>query len=96
MLGRNRVLLRSIINKEFSEGINKINLFNALERFIDFYYPTKGGEGVYFTYATKSKILHELAVDIAREGGLKSWKKKTMLLSNPIIGSVPSKKKKQK
>jgi hypothetical protein len=95
MLGHKKVLLRSLINKEFSEGINKARLMEALERFIDSYYPEKGGAGVYFTHNLKTKILHELAFDIKQAGGLENWKKMMMVMSSPVVGSLPPKHKKQ-
>lgn len=93
MLGQKRTLLKGIINKQFSEGINKVELLKELEKFIDSYYPEKGGQGVYFTHNLKTKILHELAFDIKQAGGLENWKKKLMLLSSPIVGSLPPKRK---
>ena len=67
-----------------------------LERFIDNYYPEKGGKGIYFTQHTKAKILHELAFDIKQAGGLELWKKGLLIFNTPILGSLPPKKKKQK
>ena len=94
MLGQKRALLRVVLNKEFSKGINKVDLFNVLEDFIDKQYPDPQGGGQYFTHHSKTKILHELALDIHRAGGLKVWKKKLLLLTAPVIGLPLAKKKK--
>ena len=96
MLGHKRELLKKIINEQFSSGINKKDLLKALERFIDNQYPEKDPGGkVYFTHNLKTKILHDLAFDIKQAGGLENWKKQLMVLSSPIVGSLPPKRKKQ-
>ncbi len=95
MLGSKKVMLKNLISKEFSEGINKANLLNSLEQFINENYPEKIKDGVYFTYRVKAKILHELAFDIKEAGGLELWKKKIMMLSSPMVGALSPKSKKK-
>jgi len=94
MLGHKRALLKTLINKQFAQGINKVDLFNALEKFINDQYPEKLSS-VYLTKNSKNDILSELARDIKNAGGLDLWKKKILMLGAPIVGSLPPKRKKK-
>jgi len=94
MLGHKKTLLKGLINRQFSQGINKIDLLNALEEFIDEQYP-EVGDSKYLTKSMRTKILQELAFDIKNAGGLEIWKKKMLLLGSPVVGSLPPKQKKK-
>jgi len=75
MKGTNRTLLKLLINDQFGKGINKVDLFNALEVFIDKHYPPERNHH-YFTEIHKKQLLTELLVDIREAGGVKLWKEK--------------------
>jgi len=92
MLGRKRALLKVLINKQFSEGINKADLLKNLERFIDQQYP-ESIENKYLTHRKKTALLDELSKDIHEAGGLVKWKNNLILRTTPIIGSLPHKNK---
>jgi len=93
MLGRKKILLKTLINKQFSTGINKVDLFDALETFIEENYP-EANPAVYMSHSKKTQILQDLAFDIRQAGGLEIWKKQLVLLSTPVLGSLPPDKKK--
>ncbi len=91
MLPSNRTLLKIVINKEFGKGINKVNLFIAIEEFIDLHYPpvdTRHNR----RQLNRTEILNQLVHDIQKAGGLQEWK---IGIQGPVVGSFPFKKKKQ-
>ena len=69
----NRPLLQRVINEQFGRGINKVDLFNAIELFIDTYYPPppRSHDSV---NKRKSGMLQALLEDIYQAGGIKKWK----------------------
>jgi len=94
MLQFKKLKLQRIVNQQFGNGINKVDLMRALEQFINEEYPEKRSS-IYLTKRVKSDILDDLAKDIKIAGGLDSWKKKLLLLGAPVVGSLPPKKKKK-
>ena len=83
-----RGLLRTIINKQFNDGVNKANLLKSMETFIDFHYPT-AIKKIYFSPKVKAEVINELVLDIINTGGLKKWKQELAKTIPSVQSSLP-------
>ena len=66
MLHLKKQELRRVLNKQFIIGINKSNLLEAVEHFIDNNYEVPVSE--------YRSVLHDLVVDILACGGYEGWR----------------------
>jgi len=74
MIQKNRSELRYIINEQFNNGINKENLFDAMENFIDKHYPPDEVKLLAESLNHKN-IIRSFVHDVRKAGGYRNWKK---------------------